>query len=47
MSDRIGVMVGGKLCRIIANQGDARAEAGRLMAGLGPNTAPLEAAYVH
>jgi simple sugar transport system ATP-binding protein len=34
MSDRIGVMVAGELRRIIVNAGDARAQAGRLMAGL-------------
>jgi simple sugar transport system ATP-binding protein len=47
MSDRIGVMVSGNLCRIIVNQGDARAEAGRLMAGLGSEATQPEAAYVH
>jgi simple sugar transport system ATP-binding protein len=34
MSDRIGVMVGGRLIRIMPNSATARAEAGRLMAGL-------------
>jgi simple sugar transport system ATP-binding protein len=34
MSDRIGVMVGGRLVRIMPNSATARAEAGRLMAGL-------------
>jgi simple sugar transport system ATP-binding protein len=46
MSDRIGVMVGGELRRIIPNAGNARAEAGRLMAGLRSGSAQPAGAYV-
>jgi len=47
MSDRIGVIVGGELRRIIPNAGNARAEAGRLMAGLDDGVARPESVHVH
>jgi simple sugar transport system ATP-binding protein len=47
MSDRIGVMVGGVLRRVIPNTGNARAEAGRLMAGLDDGFARPESVNVH
>jgi simple sugar transport system ATP-binding protein len=47
ISDRIGVMVGGELRRIIVNQGDARAQAGRLMAGLDDEPTQPADADVH